>query len=333
MAKMSKRADDEPKKKTIYTIELDDEQMEKLQAFCDKRLWEFYDVDYARFAFKSRQHKVNLVAYKSGKVVVQGKGTEDFVRDVLEAEITGEPKLGYDEVHHPEWFEAHAGLDEAGKGDLFGPLVCACVIADEKAIPELIEAGVKDSKRLGDNVVLRLDRTLRANRSIVVKTAYCSMGRYNEIMGRPGANLNKLLAWLHSRALENALKAKRVPWGMLDQFSKKPLVQKYFTDKNFELRMQTKAEADPVVAAASIAARAEFLRHMKNLSKKCDEILLKGAGGEVKKQAIALVKKLGSDAFGDYAKLHFRTAYEALGLPVPEKKKFFLKAHRPESPG
>jgi len=334
MAKMSRKAAEEPKKKTIYTIELDDGQMDKLQAFCDQRLWEFYEVDYARFAFKSRQHKVNVVGYKSGKVVVQGKGTEDFVRDVLEAEITGEPKLGYDEVHHPEWFEAHAGLDEAGKGDLFGPLVCACVIADEKAIPELIEAGVKDSKRLGDTVVLQLDRTLRANRSVVVKTAYCGMGRYNEIMGRPGANLNQLLAWLPSRALENALKAKRVPWGMLDQFSKKPLVQKFFTDKKFELRMQTKAEVDPVVAAASIAARAEFLRYLTKLSKKCNEKLLKGAGREVKEQAKAIVKKHGPDTLGDYAKLHFRTAYEALGLPVPEKtKRFFGASRRPESPG
>ena len=334
MAKLSEKASDEPRKLTIYTIELGVGQMEKLQAYCDKRLWEFYAVDYARFAFKSRQHKVNLVAYKSGKVVVQGKGTEDFVRDVLEAEITGEPKLGYDQVHYPEWFEAHAGLDEAGKGDLFGPLVTACVIADEEAIPELIEAGVKDSKRLGDNAVLRLDKILRTDRNVVVKTSLCGMGRYNEIMGKPGANLNQLLAWLHSRSLENALKTKRVPWGMLDQFTKKPLVQKYFTDKKFELRMQPKAEADPVVAAASIAARAEFLRQMKKLSKNCDEILLKGASREVKEQAKALVKKLGPDAFGDYAKLHFRTAYEALGLPVPEKtNKFYGASRRPESPG
>ena len=151
---------------------------------------------------------------------------------------------------------------------MFGPLVTACVIADEEAIPEMIEAGVKDSKRLGDNAVLRLDKTLRVTRGVVVKTAFCGMDRYNEIMGKPGANLNQLLAWLHSRSLENALKAKHVPWGMLDQFTKKPLVQKYFTDKKFELRMQTRAEADPVVAASSIAARAEFLRYLKKAIQK-----------------------------------------------------------------
>ena len=322
MAKMSKKATEEPRKQTIYTIELSSEQIEKLKVFCDERLWEFYTVDHANFAFKSRQNKVNVVAYNSGKVVVQGKGTEDFVRDVIEAQITGDPRLGYEQFHHPEWFEPHAGMDEAGKGDLFGPLVTACVVAEEKAIPILIEAGVKDSKNLGDSTVLRLDKSIRGTKGVVVKTAYCGMGRYNEIMGKPGANLNELLAWLHSRSLEGALKSQRVQWGMLDQFSKKSLVNKYFTDKTFDLRMQTKAESDPVVAAASIVARAEFLRSLKKLSDKCGDNLRKGSGRDVKEQARAIVKKIGPDELVNYVKLHFRTAREVLGLPVPEKKKF-----------
>ena len=41
----------------------------------------------------------------------------------LEPDVTMAPKLGYDEVHHPDWFEPHAGLDESGKGDLFGPVI------------------------------------------------------------------------------------------------------------------------------------------------------------------------------------------------------------------
>lgn len=37
--------------------------------------------------------------------------------------------------------------------------------------------------------------------------------------------------------------------------------------KNFDLKMRTKAESDPVVAAASVVARAEFVRQMNLLSK------------------------------------------------------------------
>ena len=44
--------------------------------------------------------------------------------------------------------EAHIGSDEAGKGDYFGPLVVAAVYADEVALEQLPQAGVKDSKRV-----------------------------------------------------------------------------------------------------------------------------------------------------------------------------------------
>ena len=316
MPKSSKELE-EPKKTTLYTLELTGDQMEKLDRLLKKRLWDDYEVDYARFAFKG--DKVNVVGYQSGKLVVQGKKTEDFIRYILEAEITGDPRMGYEAFHHAEWFEPHAGLDECGKGDLFGPLIACCVIADGDKVRAWQEAGIRDSKRISDKAVLKYDKIIRKTKEVVVKTAYCGMERYNEMMSKPKANLNRLLAWLHAKALEQALKRRSVNWGLLDQFSRQPLVQEYFKDTSFELRMQTKAESDPVVAAASICARAEFLRQLEKLSTEAGEPLLKGAGANVKQQAIALVKKLGPDALGRYAKLHFRTAYEALGLPPPPR--------------
>jgi ribonuclease HIII len=156
------------------------------------------------------------------------------------------------------------------------------------------------------------------------------MPKYNELMGRPGANLNRLLAWQHATALEQALGLKRVPWGLLDQFSEQPLVQRELARKgvkDFELRMRTKAEEDPVVAAASVVARAEFVRQMRDLSEKLGEPLQKGAGSGVKAQAAAIVNRLGARALTDFAKLHFRTAYEVVSaagklheLPLPEPK-------------
>ena len=78
----------------------------------------------------------------------------------------------------------------------------------------------------------------------------------------------------------------------------------------FELRMRTKAEEDPVVAAASVVARAEFVRRMHSLSKRFGAKLQKGAGPLVKEQALQIINKFGARALGDFAKLHFRTAYE-----------------------
>jgi ribonuclease HIII len=321
---------EEPKKISSYTIKLDDAQMETLRAILTSRGWTPFEVAYTRFAFKADHLKVNVSAYTSGKVVVAGKGTEDFVRDIIEPEVTGAAKLGYDEVLHPDWFESHAGLDESGKGDFFGPVIAATVIADKPAIESWIKAGVKDSKRIAELQIFKLDELIRNTPGVVVRTRFCGMPRYNELMAKPTANLNRLLAWLHAGALEEALTVKRVPWGLLDQFTEQPLTQRELAKKqvkDFELKMRTKAEEDPVVAAASIVARAEFQRQMVTLSKRFGARLQKGAGPLVKEQAKQIVEKFGAQGLREFAKLHFRTAYEVISemgkldeLPLPEPK-------------
>jgi len=325
-----KKEEEGPKALSIYTIKLNEEQMEKLSEVCDRRLYGFYHVDYSLFAFKSAKDSVNIVGYKSGKVVIQGKGTEAFVQNVLEAEVTGSPQLGYEEVHHPDWFETHAGLDEAGKGDVFGPLVSCCVIATGDMVRKWREKGVKDSKAMGDRQILVLEKMILGTRGVVVKKTFAGMQRYNELMAKPNANLNKLLAWYHSRSLQAALadwKGEPVEWGLLDQFSKTPLTQQQLKKDgvDFDLRMRTKAESDPVVAAASICARAEFVRQLQKLSTEFGEELKKGASAAVREQGKALVAKLGPHRLKDFAKVHFKTAYEILDLPVPEKPKFFRR--------
>jgi ribonuclease HIII len=295
-------------------VKLDDTQMAKLRGILASRGWAPFEVEHARFAFRGPD--CNVTAYSSGKAVIAGKGTEDFVTMTLEPEVTLAPKLGYDTVLHPEWFEAHAGLDESGKGDFFGPVIAATVIAQKSMIEKWREAGVQDSKKIVDNQIVRLDALIRGTKGVVVEVCYCrTMARYNELMGRPGANLNRLLAWQHATALGDALAKRPVPWGLLDQFTEQPLVQRELAKKgvqNFELRMRTKAESDPVVAAASVVARAEFIRAMHALSQQFGEKLQKGAGPLVKGQADQIMQKFGTRALGDFAKLHFRTAYEVV---------------------
>ncbi len=198
------------------------------------------------------------------------------------------------------------------------------------AIEGWIKAGVKDSKKIAESQIVALDKAIRQTPGAVVRTCLCGMARYNELMSRPGANLNRLLAWQHATALAQALEQKRVPWGLLDQFSEQPLTQRELARKglkDFELRMRTKAEEDPVVAAASVVARAEYVRQMHALSQRFGAKLQKGAGPLVKEQAAQIIGRLGARALGEFAKLHFRTAYEVVAaagklgeLPLPEPK-------------
>jgi len=156
MPKKKTEQEEAPKKLAIYTLKLDDKQMETLHAILKAKCWESFEVPYARYAYKGLD--CNVTAYESRKVVIAGKGTEDFVINVLEPEVTKAPKLGYDEVLHPDWFEAHAGLDESGKGDFFGPVIAATVIADKAAIDAWIKAGVKDSKKIADTKIVQLEK-------------------------------------------------------------------------------------------------------------------------------------------------------------------------------
>jgi ribonuclease HIII len=324
--KRTKPPEDEgPKKKMMYTIKLDDELMDKLANRLEEDTsgtWVPYDVAYTLFAFKG--DKVNVVGYQSGKLVVSGKNTEDFVRDILEAEITGDPRLGYDEVHNPEWFTLHAGMDESGKGDLFGPLVTACVVADGDMVRQWMELGVADSKKLTDSSILKLDKEIRKTKGVVIKSAFARMPKYNELYNKFDRNLNKLLAWYHGRSLNAALDERSAPWGLLDQFTKQKLVDAYVKDrKDFNLVSRTKAESDPVVAAASIVARAIYVREMQRLSKEIGEPLVKGASGKVLAQAKKIVEEKGADALRGFAKMHFKTAYEAQGLEPPAKPSWY----------
>jgi ribonuclease HII len=47
-----------------------------------------------------------------------------------------------------ETFQRVAGVDEVGRGALFGPVVSAAVILPNWAVAELLDAGLKDSKQL-----------------------------------------------------------------------------------------------------------------------------------------------------------------------------------------
>lgn len=207
----------------------------------------------------------------------------------------------------------HIGSDEAGKGDYFGPLVVAAVFADELALARLPQAGVKDSKRVtSDSRLWELEQAVKQV-CPAFEVVVISPGRYNELIVKM-RNLNRLLAWGHARAIENVLEQQPTcRLALADQFGDERVLQESLLQRGraIELVQQHRAEEDPAVAAASVLARAAFLRALNRLSTEAGAKLPKGAT-HVIPAAREVYRKGGLELLGRVAKLHFKTTKQVV---------------------
>ncbi len=197
------------------------------------------------------------------------------------------------------------GTDESGKGDYFGPLVVAGVFLPEEQESILAELGVKDSKKFSDNRVRELADLIKKGytHSIVA----IGPEKYNELYLKL-RNLNRILAWAHARAIENILEDVNCKLAVTDQFGDKAYVLNALMKrgKSIDLIQRPKAEEDLAVAAASIVARAEFLKRLYFLSQDVGIELPKGASPLVEEAGMKLVKTQGAQALDRVAKKHFK---------------------------
>ena len=296
---------------TSFTSLLTPEQASKLRALLDELGFEFSPKDYTLFF--GQKNKLSVAVYEKGpKVLIQGKGVEEFVQFELEPKILGEAKLGYEEVHAPEMFEPHFGVDESGKGDFFGPLVIAGVYVDRGIARKLIEAGVQDSKRISSDARIRaLADAIRKNSMGLTEVVLIGPAKYNELYENFG-NLNKLLAWGHARVIENLLAKKPdCPRSLSDQFADARVIEQSLLrhGQKIDIQQRPRAESDIAVAAASILAREGFINWLDREGKKLGARLERGVSPAVKAIAEKIVKEKGPDGLRQLAKIHFRTAH------------------------
>jgi ribonuclease HIII len=310
---------------TSYTCELTDAQAKALLAWLRTHDYEFSEVPYAQYA--AGKEKVKVVCYQSGKLVVQGKGTQEFVEFVLEPQVLGEARLGYEAVLNPDLLLPRLGVDESGKGDFFGPLCIAGAYVNESIVQAWKDLGVRDSKHIGsDRKIGDLAEAIRKTPGCVVSVVTIGNPAYNRLYQKMG-NVNSVLAWGHARVIENLLEQRQrmnpLPVRAIsDQFaSNKSVVAKALMSlgRELELVQRHKAESDLAVAAASILARNEFVRRLSDLGKRFELELPKGASAAVDAAAKEFVTRHGADKLVEVAKVHFRTAYRAQGLAEPPK--------------
>jgi ribonuclease HIII len=298
---------------TLYNTPLSSAQAAKLKLLLRQEGYKFEDRPYTLYF--AQKDKLTIAVYEKGpKLVIQGRGTEDFVKFRLEPEILGEAKLGYEEVLNPEMFAPHFGIDESGKGDFFGPLVIAGVYVDRDLARNFQQAGVADSKRISSDRRIRdLAATIResgAAQSVVV----IGPDRYNALFAKIG-NLNRLLAWGHARVIENLSTLRpECPRALSDKFADVRVLKRALMEKgrSIALDQRTKAESDFAVAAASILAREKFIDWLDSAGRRLGVQLPRGVSPSVKEAAKKIVEGGGRDALGSVAKMHFKTAAEVL---------------------
>jgi ribonuclease HIII len=313
---------------TSYTCKLSTSQADALQRSLKERGYKFREVPYARFA--GEKEKTNVVFYQSGKLVVQGKGTSEFVEFFLEPEILQEARVGYEEVLNPELLLPRLGVDESGKGDFFGPLCVAGAYVNASVVKALKDAGVRDSKMIGSDKRIRdLAELIRDTPGCITTVVPIGNEAYNRLY-KTMHSVNAILAWGHARVIENLMLQKHrmnppPVRAISDQFaSDKATVAKALMSlgRQVELLQRHKAESDLAVAAASILARNEFVTRLAALEKHYEMRLPKGGSAAVDSAAKDFVAKHGAEKLPLVAKMHFRNALRAQGLPEPPKKEW-----------
>lgn len=294
-------------KMPTFTAKIDIKLADKLKQDLIDQGFEIKKLPYA--IFSAQKKGITCVLYESGSLVVQGKEKDEFIEFYLEPEILQNFSYTHPEALVP--MTARIGVDEAGKGDFFGPLCIGGLYADEQGIKKLISLNIRDSKKISDKTVLDLAEILKQSFQISVIRIFPE--KYNELY-RKFKNLNSLLAWGHSTVISQLVEKTKCKNVIIDQFANKSVVESAIQRKKLEINLEqrTKAEQDPVVAGASILARAAFLKGLEELSSQYNEKFPKGASSLVIEYGKKFVAKHGSESLEKVAKIHFKTKDEII---------------------
>lgn len=257
-----------------------------------------------------------VTLYESGKAMFQGvsadieagmwesirkdKDNIDYFMDTKDTKVKKDI-----EVEIPSDISS-VGSDEVGTGDYYGPIVVTASFVSKDNIPFLTELGVRDSKKLSDEQILKI--VPKIIKKIPYKTIMLSNKEYNDNYGKD-MNMNKIKAVLHNKVLTEMVKDNDYDYIVVDQFEPEKSYYNHLSDVPNPLKgitFITKAEDKCLsVAVSSLISRYIFIKEMDKLGDKYGIFLPKGANYYVEDVGIKLVNKYGEKVLHDIAKLNF----------------------------
>ncbi|MBN2067908.1 MAG: hypothetical protein JW744_05560 [Candidatus Diapherotrites archaeon] len=187
--------------------------------------------------FRCRVGESTVTLYSTGKLVVQGRDSEKAKEKILKG-------VGLES-------ELILGIDEAGRGEAFGALVVAAVLADSTKMREL-----RDSKKV---------KGIEAKRRLVEKNALATAVYVVEAceidsLRENGTNLNKIQARAINSLVESFSGRKE---GFRVLVDGSPLEG---ARKGIEFIVKGD-DKNAVIGAASVLAKSERERHGKGIRK------------------------------------------------------------------
>ena len=301
-------------KKTITKVIRVDDETKKLMDNFYQDMKREKTPPYAIFQADTGDTIVTL--YQSGKAMFQGvsadiessmwesikkdKSDIDYFIDTPKKEIKKE-----EEISIPINISS-VGSDEVGTGDYYGPIVVTASYVNKDNIPFLEELGVKDSKKLSDEQILKI--VPKIIKKIPYKTIMLSNKEYNDNYGKD-MNMNKIKAVLHNKVLTEMTINNTYDYIVVDQFEPEKSYYNHLSEITSPLKgitFITKAEDKCLsVAVSSLISRYIFIKEMDKLGDKYGIFLPKGANYYVEDVGIKLVQKYGEKVLYNIAKLNF----------------------------
>lgn len=301
-------------KKTITKVIRVDDETKKLMNNFYQNMKREKTPPYAIFQADTGDTIVTL--YQSGKAMFQGvsadiessmwesikkdKSDIDYFIDTPKKEIKKE-----EEISIPINISS-VGSDEVGTGDYYGPIVVTASYVNKDNIPFLEELGVKDSKKLSDEQILKI--VPKIIKKIPYKTIMLSNKEYNDNYGKD-MNMNKIKAVLHNKVLTEMTINNTYDYIVVDQFEPEKSYYNHLSEVTSPLKgitFITKAEDKCLsVAVSSLISRYIFIKEMDKLGDKYGIFLPKGANYYVEDVGIKLVQKYGEKVLYNIAKLNF----------------------------
>ena len=266
--------------------------------------------------FQAVDMDTTITMYESGKVMFQGKSAD--VDAAMWREIDGQSKVDKTKQKEEDkkyYYCSSVGSDEVGTGDYFGPIVVTATYVKKEDIPFLESLGIKDSKKVTDELILKVVPELI--KKIPYRSLILTNKEYNEKYSR-AFNMNKIKAIMHNKVLYQIMTELKpaVDYIIVDEFAREARYYDYIKEAQEiqkGITFMTKAEdKNLAVASASMISRYIFL---KEFDKLCDEVSLplpKGAGSDVDKMGEELVAKYGEEKLKEVAKYNFKNTQKIL---------------------